>query len=375
MNKLKKIIRFARIYGFKRALVKAIGRTRYTVSIPLLLAPFKICKKKDIAIIGCGQFAFSTIAFFLTKRFGKRIELCMDIDEKALTSFAQCYGVTHRNLGRIDNACLTNIKLAYIVSNHASHTDYSLYFLQRGISVYIEKPISVSKPQLKALRHAVKKYKVLVYFGYNRPFSAAIQELKSMLEPKALTFNCMVIGHLIPPDHWYRKPEEGTRVCGNLGHWIDLALHLINASGGASLFNITIAYSDELMADDNLTVVLTTERGDLVTLTMTSREEPFEGIHETIIFQQENLFVSIDDFRKAEFQLGSKKFVRKYKPKDVGHERAILQPYLGSSRDVDEIFLSTELMLHIMDMVKNRMTNSIYSKLRDRHETNLTIAG
>ena len=360
MNKIKKILRFAHIYGMKRAIVKAIGRTRFPFSIPLLLAPFKMGQEKDIAIIGCGQFAFSTIAFFLTKNLGKRIALCVDLDITALSTFANCYGVTHRNLGRIDETCISKVKMVYIASNHASHTDYALYFLSRGISVYIEKPISVSQAQLEALRKSIKNSSSSVYFGYNRPFSAAIQELTKHLRPKALTLNCIVIGHFISPDHWYRKPDEGTRVCGNLGHWIDLALHLIHASGGSASFKITIAYSNETVSDDNLTVVLTTERGDLVTLTMTSREEPFEGINETIIFQQEDLFVKIDDFRKAEFQQGAKKWVRKYKPKDVGHERAIMQPYSGHQRDLEEVFMSTELMLHIMDMVKNRKINDYF---------------
>ena len=128
-----------------------------------------------------------------------------------------------------------------------------------------------------------------------------------------------------------------------------------------------IAYSDPAACDDNLTVVLSTEKGHLITLTLTSRDEPFEGIDETIVFQQEGLFVKIDDFRKAVFQQGSRKFTRKYQPKDVGHERAIMQPWWGCKRDIDEVFLSTDLMLHIMDMVKNKQMNGVY------HETAFTI--
>ena len=367
MNKFKKIYSYGRIYGAKHCVVKAIGRTRFSFPVWPILAPWKRCKTRDIAIIGCGQFSFGIIAFFLTKHFGRRIGLCLDVDESALSSFAKCYTVPHQNLDSIDESCLDKIKMVYIASNHASHTDYAICFLKRGINVYIEKPISVTKQQLNDLKEAIHNSSAEVYFGYNRPFSSAVNELVSLMSTSAFTLSCTIIGHFISNNHWYRKPEEGTRVCGNLGHWIDLAIHFVNAGGGASRFSILIAYSDPAACDDNLTVVLSTEKGHLITLTLTSRDEPFEGIDETIVFQQEGLFVKIDDFRKAVFQQGSRKFTRKYQPKDVGHERAIMQPWWGCKRDIDEVFLSTDLMLHIMDMVKNKQMNGVY------HETAFTI--
>lgn len=367
MHVLKKLYRYARMYDVNRALIKAIGRMRTPLPLYWILAPLKFSQEKDIAMIGCGQFAFSTIAFFLTKRFGRRIGMCLDIDEAAATSFARCYGIPHQLFVLKDDLSIPSIKLAYIASNHASHTDYAVYFLERGVSVYIEKPVSVSMAQLAALKTAVQKQTASVYFGYNRPFSGAIQELVARMNDKAFTLNCTVIGHFIPDNHWYRHPEEGTRVCGNLGHWIDLAVHLLQAKASVSRYDITVSYANLVDTDDNLTVVLSTERGDLITLTLTSREEPFEGIHETIIFQQENLFVKIDDFRKAEFQQGAKKHTRKYRPKDVGHERAVMQPFFASKRDMGEVFLSTELMLHIMDMVKNKITKTCFDALKDEH--------
>lgn len=359
-SKFTRLYRYARTYGMRRAIIKAVGRMRLPFSLLFLLAPLKRCKQKDIAMIGCGQFAFSTIAFVLTKRFGGRIGFCMDIDHDAAASFAKSYNVPKFCIDQIDQINFDEVKLAYIASNHASHTDYATFFLKRGVNVYIEKPISVSKEQLAVLKEQVRSSSANVYFGYNRPFSAAIQELKTYIRSEAITLNCTVIGHMIASDHWYRKPDEGTRVCGNLGHWIDLAIHLLNLRGGVKLIDITIAYADKDFFDDNLTVIFTTDKLDLITLTLTAREEPFEGINESIVFQQNNLFVKIDDFRRAEFQRGPKKHTRTYMPKDVGHERAIMQPFSTYTRDVDEVFLSTDLMLHIMEMVKNKSANSVY---------------
>lgn len=350
---LYKLLRFSYIYGPQRAFVKAVGRLRLKVPLGLILSPFKY-PKKFVAIIGCGQFSFSTIAYFLTKQKGSCIGVALDTNFAAAKTLASCYGVPVALGSQEENFLNPDIRLVYVASNHASHTNYAVRAIQHGIDVYIEKPVCVSLSQFDILKQAIQSGKSKVYVGYNRPFSSAISELKKYIQSKEITLSCVVMGHLIPEDHWYRNPQEGTRVCGNLGHWIDLSLHLLNASGGVKHLDVTIGYSNIKTPDDNISVTMTSERGDLISLILTAREEPFEGINETIVFQQEELFVKIDDFRKAEFQIKSKKMVRRYWPKDVGHKKAILQPFkTETKRDINEVLLSTELMLFIMEMVVN----------------------
>lgn len=357
MELLRKLFRFCLIYGPARAFVKAVGRTRWTLRLKLVLAPFKR-SDKFIAVVGCGQFAFSTIAFFLTKRHGECIKVALDTDDKAVGSFSACYGADVALTSPESDFLLPGVKLVYVASNHASHTDYALRCLAAGVDVYIEKPISVSREQYGRLRRGILDAQSKVYFGYNRPFSSAIQELKKYIQPTAFTLNCVVMGHFIQKDHWYRYPSEGTRICGNLGHWIDLSLHLLCRAGGVRYIDILIAYSNVETPDDNISVVLTSNRGDLITLTLTAREEPFEGINETIVFQQDGLFVKVDDFRRASFQLGRQRFSRRYWPKDVGHRKAITQPFDGEVRNVNEVLCSTELMLEIMEMVRANKASS-----------------
>jgi len=93
---------------------------------------------------------------------------------------------------------------------------------------------------------------------------------------------------------------------------------------------------------------------DLISLTLTSRSEPFEGINESISFHQGGLIVDIQDFRRAVFWVGDKRMVRRYYPKDVGHFDAIVQPLEHSGRNLDEVRFSTALMLEVMDLVKDR---------------------
>jgi predicted dehydrogenase len=231
--------------------------------------------------------------------------------------------------------------------------------------VYIEKPIAVNLAQLASVLRAMRSSLGRVFAGYNRPFSAAVRELRHQLkiDPTAgLSLQCFVTGHKLGPHHWYRRPEEGTRVCGNIGHWLDLMVHVLAWRGLPDRLQISIACADIAEPDDNVNISITSDRGDLFSVMLTSRCEPFEGINETINFQHGETICKIDDFRRMTIWQGQRLVRRRYWPKDVGHRLAILQPFPGgASRDWHEVEVSTLLMLHIAEMVRERQWQSSFS--------------
>lgn len=362
-NGLYKIYRFALIYGIRRALVKALGRLRVGKITRFVVSPLSFLRKKNkfISVIGCGQFTYSTSSFFLVQKLGNCIDACFDINNDVMNTYAKAYDA-RQCLNFDDVIQRGDTKLVYIASNHASHTPYAIDCINKGLDVYIEKPIAVTFEQLEELRNTYVQSKSKIYVGYNRPFSQAINELKNKMGTGPLTLTCSIVGHKLAADHWYRIPLEGTRICGNLGHWIDLAIHLIWSKKELppTQLDINITYGDKSNFDDNISVCFSSNTGDLIVLTMTAREEPFEGISENIVFQQDGVFVKIDDFKRAEFQVGPNKTTRKYFPKDVGHKEAILQPFREKHRDLNEVFASTELMLHITDLVRETKHQSVF---------------
>jgi predicted dehydrogenase len=253
-------------------------------------------------------------------------------------------------------------KLVYIASNHASHTIYTKEFLKKGVDVYCEKPISVTFDQFDSLIEVIKNYKAKFYAGYNRPYSPAVQKISNEVKAKKnndgkFSLNCFVSAHDIPEGHWYRNPEEGTRICGNVGHWLDLMIHMYNWRGYIpKKFMIQLAYSNMEEPDDNITISITTPEGDITSITITARSEPFEGINETINFQYDTIIAKIDDFRKLTIWDEEKLYNKKYRPKDVGHKRSVMQPSEKDNRDLNEVVASTELMLHITEMVRSTVT-------------------
>jgi predicted dehydrogenase len=347
----RKVLRFSGIYGWRRTLYKAAARSRRDFGP---MRPWH-GPRQDVAMIGCGQFAFATIGAVLCAHRGNCFADCFDPDERASGSFSRFYRI--KTPAREAEAAMRHpaVDVVYVASNHASHTDYAVQALTLGKRVYVEKPVSVSWDQAAKLFAATRRHPGKAFAGYNRPFSGAMRDLRRMGAGTRgpISMTCTVLGHALPQEHWYRRPEEGTRICGNVGHWLDLAMHVLRWSGGPLDFEVALGCSSGRARDDDLSITLSTSRGDLVCIVLTARSEPFEGINETIVYQEPGIIAKIDDFRSMAVWREDEAFKFRYWPKDVGHESAILQPFQQPQRPWSEIEDSTMLMLFITDMVRS----------------------
>jgi len=360
MSQAAKLLRFMAIYGPGRTFFKATGRMRLPIALPSLPR-----RRNDIGIVGCGQFAYATIGYFLCREFGRCVRTCFDIDAAAQASLARALSVPGRPASFEHLLDDPGLKTLYIASNHASHARYAARALQRGIDVYVEKPVAVGHDQLVELLRAARNSRARLWAGYNRPFSGGIRTLRQQMpiDPTGgITLQCFVSGHRIAPDHWYRRPEEGTRICGNVGHWLDLMVHVFAWRGLPDRLDLSLTWADESEPDDNLGITIASDRGDLFSVVLTSRNEPFEGINETICVQHGETTCKIDDFRRLTLWRGAHLLRQSYWPKDVGHRLAILQPFQDHAvRDWHEVEVSTLLMLHVAGMVRERQRHSSFS--------------
>lgn len=376
--KLIKLFRFASIYGLSRAFNKSFGRMRLKFIKSIYFNPFV---DKSVSIIGCGQFSFTTIAYFIGKNKGRIFLGCHDIDPQQATSISKFYSFQsiHQNVDTLLNE--QGLKIVYIASNHNSHTEYAVKAINANKIVYIEKPLSTTFQQFVDLISVKRLKNANIFVGYNRPYSSAIVKLREFASNnnginKSFSINYFISGHLIEKNHWYRKPEEGTRVCGNLGHWIDLTIHLFNLREKLPQFiNITVTFSNLEESDDNFCVTLSTDLNDIVNMMITSRTEPFEGINETINFQYGDTIAKIDDFRQLTIWHKHKLKKFNFFPKDVGHQRAVMQPFEANNRDWFEVEISTLLMLKVKDMVIQRKNHDIFVVDEQYNFFNHTVEG
>jgi predicted dehydrogenase len=354
MRGIKKVYRFWSIYGFSRTIIKVAGRARnkhLRVFFPRLF--FRRRSKGFISLIGCGQFGFSTISYFLYKNKNSAFLECYDIKDVNMLTTSNFWGYKANDV----DSLITNpsCELVYIASNHATHTSYAIRSLIAGKDVYVEKPLSTNWNQFALVLEEVSKNNNNLFVGYNRPFSKAIsivsEEIKNNHQP--LSLSCFVSGHVIEKEHWYRNEEEGTRIAGNVGHWIDLMVNLLNTKGQVpNQYKICLNTANKQEPDDNIAISISTNNHDIINIFITSRSEPFEGINESIDFQCGDVIVKIDDFRSMKMWKDDSYKTYTFRKKDVGHKEAINQPFKKKKRSFDELVLSTAIMLRIVDMVR-----------------------
>lgn len=353
-RQIARFLRYIRIYGLNRTLIKSLGHLRLKLPMWVYFSfPRYFRYDKKVGLIGCGHHSFSSISYFLISNTNAKLLWAYDIDLKAAKSLSYNFGIKYWELDKIKTL---NTDLVYIVSNHATHTDYAIEYLNKGSDVYIEKPICINDSQLKKLSQAVENSDNNVYVGYNRPHSPAIKLLKSNIDDfsKPFTLSTYVIGHMLDDSHWYRDPKEGTRIVSNLGHWIDLTIHMLFWKKNIpEELNIKISFSDTTTPSDNISISIVSSDSDLISIIFSTRNEPYEGVNETINYQQGNVNTKIDDFRSIKIWKDSKIISKNFFPKNNGHKAAVLQPFLSNKRQWKEIKTSTELMLFIEKMVQN----------------------
>ena len=325
--KLKKAARYVRLYGPSRTLVKIRGqyhmRRSYDELPPVSDPP---PAGGHVGILGCGNFAFSNIAYYLKKHHGDVIRAAMDVEPARAASLYQSYGLRYytEDAGRILED--PEIDLVFIASNHATHAEYAIEALQRGKSVHIEKPHVVSEDQLLRLVRAMAASSGRVALGFNRPGSRFGEMIKRHLDSQSgpAMFNWFLAGHELPEDHWYWRPEEGGRVLGNLCHWTDFVYRM---SDEACRYPITIRPTSWEKSDCDIAVTYVFGDGTIAALTFSAKGHTFEGVRETFSAHRGNVLVSLEDFQRVTVERVERKFHLRSVFRDHGHERRIRDSY------------------------------------------------
>ena len=328
--KLKKVIRYILMYGVERTLKKV--RSQYHMKSTESFTDDSWVNDKavdagDVAIVGCGNFAFSTIAHYASKKTSGKIKYAMDIDKAKALSLAKFYNVHMATVSFDRIISDPDIKLIYISSNHASHAEYAIKAIEMGKAVHIEKPHVVNQEQLVRLDSAMRNNpNSAVFMGFNRPKSKLFTLLMNEVAKHqgSVMMNWFIAGHEINDDHWYFSEKEGGRVMGNLCHWSDLCIHLV---GLENVFPCTISPAIAHEAKSNFAVTITFADGSQAALTFSAKGHTFEGVREYLNVHKGDLLASLRDFEFLSLDIISSKISKKLIHRDHGHSNNIVHSY------------------------------------------------
>jgi polar amino acid transport system substrate-binding protein len=190
-----------------------------------------------------------------------------------------------------------------VATRHHDHADSVQRVLQKGKSVFVEKPLVINENQLEQVVSLVRESASgSLMVGFNRRFAPATVLARDFFEsvkgPKQILLR--INAGSIPRDHWIHNPKiGGGRLIGEACHFVDLAVALT----GALVKNVVAVAipQREMPAElwDNFSLALEMSDGSVATVFYTSVGNPALPKERIEIHAGERSAV-IDDFKKLD---------------------------------------------------------------------------
>jgi len=352
LDMYKKFFRYIFLYGLLRTLSKSLYRLDGKIPILVLRVLYSIGKDRSerIGIIGLGNQGFTSIAFFLCLSAKRRISFVVDPSYKAKIISRKVLKCEYfPSMIEAKKAEKFYGDILYIASDHNTHAEYAFDASNVFRRIYVEKPLFVNKNQALLFKRIIQR-NVELYSGFNRPHTVHFQSMLSNIG-KTFSVSMIINGHFLAKDHWYRDSNQGTRVQGNLTHWIDLSLRLLFAK--KDKLNIHIS----LIAGHLDDMCVSLSEGDrLINLLFSANCEPRNGVEEFIHWNSDESIGSIKNFKEIEILTKDGKYdFKKSIRKEVGHREASLAPLQDSPQPDFIEYLSSKLSFSIADMYSKKI--------------------
>ncbi len=280
--------------------------------------------RMPVAVLGAGDYVRMEVVPAL-RRAGLDLTAVSDREPQIAALSARELGfsmVTTDSIEAIES--LDRSGLVIVATYHDSHARLASYALDAGHRVLVEKPPVVTREDLDLLLAASARAEGRLEVGYNRRYNGLVRRARDLLaaESGPATVLCSVREVDIEPDHWYLWPNQGTRVTGNLCHWIDLAVFLIGT--GAEPIGVTVSAQrvpGTLGMDAERAFSIEFNDGSLATLVPTGRGDGLRGVQEQIEARRGSCTVRIDDLWRMSALRSGRDSRRRALWRDKGHAR------------------------------------------------------
>jgi predicted dehydrogenase len=167
------------------------------------------------------------------------------------------------------------VEAVFVTTRHDQHYPIARAAIEAGKAVFVEKPMTMTAAEGRALADLVAQRKGLLTVGFNRRFSPHARELKRLLapiaEPKRMLYR--VNADALPPDSWVLDPVEGGgRLLGEGVHFFDF----LSFIAGARPARVHALSAPALRKDDGI-VSVAFEDGSIGAVLYTAAGSPASG--------------------------------------------------------------------------------------------------
>ncbi|MDC1455981.1 bi-domain-containing oxidoreductase [Flavobacteriaceae bacterium] len=313
-------------------------------------------KKGVIGIIGAGNFTSATVLPNL-KKLNASIKYIASSGGLSSTTMAKKYKIFNSTTNYKEILNDTEVDLVFITTKHHMHAPMVLETLKAGKSVFVEKPLALTKIELDEISEEYHKQNVNVSVGYNRRFAPLAKKMKSLLGNDNTPMNIIATMNagFIPANVWVQDMEVGGgRIIGEACHYIDLCTYLSGSKVITVCMNAMGTNPQE--NTDNASILLKYENGSNAVINYFANGSKAYAKERLEVFSQERTLI-MDNWRKLK-TFGFKGSSDSSSKQDKGHynqfNKLIEQQQKGGNPMIpfDEIVNTTKASFAAIESLK-----------------------
>jgi predicted dehydrogenase/threonine dehydrogenase-like Zn-dependent dehydrogenase len=205
----------ARVYVSKRAALAKVGAARF-----------------GVGVVGYGNYFRAMLLPLLRDHAGFRLAAACARSGLTVRAAVENDGFAKGTTDYRELVADPSVDVVYVATRHDLHYPIARAAVEAGKAVFVEKPMTTSVADARALVESVARQGTLLTVGFNRRFSPHAARLKELLRPIAApkTLLYRVNAGTLPPEHWLLDPMEGGgRLMGEGVHFFDLLRFLAGA--------------------------------------------------------------------------------------------------------------------------------------------------
>jgi predicted dehydrogenase len=329
--------------------------------------------KLRVGCIGAGGFARGIIFPHLRSAAGIQLESVATSTGAAAASARTGFGfaLAESPSELLDNP---NLDALFILTRHNSHAAYVKNALDRGRSVFVEKPLAINREQLEMVRTAYGKALTegrspFLMVGFNRRFSPLTEKLKAFFgrrtEPMLVHIRCNA--GFIPSTNWAQDPENGGRIVGELCHFVDWARAVV----GCPMQTLTAAALPDAgrYNRDNVTATIRFEDGSIANLVYVANGDRAVAKESFEVFCGGSI-ARMDDFRTLSLSRDGKTETFKG-GRDKGHRREMeltieaMEQGKDAPIPIAELLDITEATFAVEEAIRTQRTVGLNARAAD----------
>ncbi len=310
------------------------------------------------ALVGPGNFAKETLIPILRKNNDFRLGWVVSSSPVHAVQISKRYGFENYTCDYGQVLSDPETQLVVIASPNNLHYSMVMQAIKAGKTVFVEKPLCLTRDELEEIKKAQAQSGVPVFVGFNRRYSPLVLKIKEVMSkldgPFMMTFRANV--GFIPTSRWVQDLEiGGGRVLAECCHFFDLFNFLLGQSKNPEVIQVssTDVNGSSSVAKDNVAATLKYSDGSVATLVYVALGHKQMDRERLEVFGQ-GVSMVLDDFRSLHVYSDSPlKMELRRQDKGWRSEFAELAKFMRGEKSsiitFDECAFATDLTIRVND--------------------------